>query len=88
MVELWFHRTQTYLDVAKRFFESQLCEGHAQELIEARKCPQTVIAAIVTDTLIELVPWNEVHDLRENDTVGIHQPVLYWCGSTQTGCFL
>jgi hypothetical protein len=77
MVEFWLHRPQTGFDVAERFFESQLCKGHAQELIEARKCPQTVVAAIATDTLIEVVLGNEVHDLRENDPVGIHQSVLY-----------
>ena len=83
MVEFGFHRPQTYLDIAERFFEGQLCVSHAQELIEARKFPQAVIAAIAEDTLVELVFWNEVHDLRENDPVGIHQPVLYGCGGTQ-----
>jgi hypothetical protein len=40
-----------------------LREAHAQELTEARKYPQTVVAAIATDTLIEVVLGNEIHDL-------------------------
>ena len=34
------------------------------------------IAAVTTDALIELVFRNEIHQLRKNDTLGIHQPVL------------
>ena len=88
MLEFWFHRPQTDFDVAERFFESQLRKGHTQELVETRKGPQTVVAAIASDALMEMVFGDEVHDWRENNTVGIHQPALYGCRSTQKDYFL
>jgi hypothetical protein len=54
-----------------------LCEGHAQELIEAWKFPRAVVAAIAMDALIDAMLGNEVHDLRENNVVDIHQPALH-----------
>jgi hypothetical protein len=79
---------QTGFDVAERLAKSQLGERHAEELIETGKCPCAIVAAITADTVVEVMPGNEVHDLRENDAVGVHQPVLYGCYDAETGCCL
>jgi hypothetical protein len=88
VVEFWRHRPQAGNDIPKRLSEGQLCKGHAEELIETRKFPYAAVAAVTTHTLIELVFWNEVRQLRKNGTLGIHRPALYWRKCTEFGCCL
>jgi hypothetical protein len=70
------HRTQTGLDVAKAFPESQLSEGHTQKLIETGEAFDLVIAPVSVDAFPEFVKGQEIHELGENRCGSIHQSLL------------
>jgi len=70
------HRTQTGADVAKAFPESQLSEGHIQELIKTGEAFYLVIAPVSVDAFAEFVKGQEIHDLGENRCGSIHQSLL------------
>jgi hypothetical protein len=66
VIKLAAHRPQTCFDIAKALAISELGETHCQKLIPTRETLLPVVAAITRYTLLELVPWKMLHELREN----------------------
>jgi hypothetical protein len=64
--------TQTGLDIAQTFSESDLCECHAEVLIPCRKTPGSSLHRIAIDATVELLGMNQFQDLRENNFAKIH----------------
>ncbi len=80
MIELGMHRTKTGFDVSKAFSISQLSKSHAEELIEAGEASEMTLTSITSYTLVEFVSWQEIHELREDDTPAVHWPFLSYRG--------
>ncbi len=76
MVEFGLHGTEACFYISEAFPIGDLCERHAEKLIETRKSPGSVIASISSDATVEFPFWQEVHQLRENDPSRIHRPPL------------
>lgn len=72
VVEFAAHRVQARLNVAKAFAVSELSEAHRQKLVPAGKALLLMIAVIPAYTLLELVPWKVLHELRENSLAKVH----------------
>jgi len=68
VIKLGLHGPQACFDIAKTLAVSQLSEGHAKELIETRKVPNSVFALIPANALVEFVSRKKTHQLRENDS--------------------
>jgi hypothetical protein len=69
-------RPQTDFDLAQTAAKRQLCESHAQELIEAGKISNPIFALIALHAQIEFVPRKEIHQLGKYKSSGVHQPIL------------
>jgi uncharacterized protein (DUF1919 family) len=65
MIEFVGHDAQTRFDIAQTLSISQLGKGHAEELFPTGKVVNLVIALVSFDTLVELVPGQEVDELRK-----------------------
>jgi 3-hydroxyisobutyrate dehydrogenase-like beta-hydroxyacid dehydrogenase len=76
MVEFGLQSAQTRFDVSKTVSVSKLGEGHAEKLIEAAKSSDSVIALVSSDTIVEFVFGQKVHELREDDSSRIHRSLL------------
>ena len=76
MIELRLDGAQTSFGVAQTFPIGELCEDHAKELIQAGKLAHPVVASIATNTPVELVPGQEIHQLGEHQLSRVHQPLL------------
>ena len=76
VVQLRSDGSQARLDVAQRFPEGQLREGHAEKLIEAGKTQDLVVAPIVADALAEIVEGEKFEQLREDGFAVVHGPFL------------
>ena len=76
MVELGLHGTQAAFDVPKALSVGQLSEIRAEELVQTGERSYAVTASIPAHACVELVPRQEVHQLRENDPSRIHRPLL------------
>ena len=76
MIEFGLQSAQTRFDIPKTFSVSKLSKSHTEELIEAGKPPHPVIAMVSSDTLVEFVLWQKIHQLGENDPSRIHRPLL------------
>lgn len=63
MVEFGLQGAQACFDLAKTFSVSQLSEGHAEKLIEARESPDPVIALVSSHTLDEFLIGQKVYEL-------------------------
>jgi len=61
VIKLGLHGPQACFDIAKTLPVSQLSEGHAQKLIEARKVPNSVLALIPANALGEFVSRKKTH---------------------------
>jgi hypothetical protein len=72
VVELRTQRPQARFDIAKALAKSQLSECHAQELIAATEMTQAMVAAVTLHACVELMPWNQVHQLSEDQPFGRH----------------
>ena len=55
MIQLGLLGTHADLDVAKIFPIGQLCKSHAEELIQTREVPHSIIASIPIHAFVELV---------------------------------
>jgi hypothetical protein len=84
MIQFGMKGPQTGLDVAETFAKSQLGEDHAEKLVVARKGSVAMVAPIPTDTGVERMARNEIHQLRENHAIEIHEAAL----SNTSGRFL
>ena len=80
MIELGLKGPQTGLYISKALSIGQLREGHAQELIEAGEFSESVIALVTAHALVELVSWQEIHQLREDNLSRVHWPSLSTLG--------
>lgn len=75
MVEFGFHRAQTSFDIAEAFPISQLSESHAEELVQARKFLNLVIAMITIHALSKFVQRNKIQNLGEYSSSDVHRPL-------------
>ncbi len=73
VVELGPLRAQAGLDVAQAFAIGQLCEGHAQELIEVREPLNRIAPRILGHTASEGMPWQMIHELSEHQPSFVHE---------------
>lgn len=76
VIKFRFHRSQTSFDVAQAFPISQLGESHAEKLIVTGELSDSLVATITAHAFVEIVLGKEVHQLRKDDTSGVHQPSL------------
>jgi len=76
VIEPAFHGFQAGHDIAEALPISQLGEGQAEELIEARKFPDLVVPAITLDAFPKLVKRKEGHDLGEDSGQSVHRSLL------------
>jgi hypothetical protein len=76
MIEFGLHRSEARGDVAQTLPIGELGEGHAEKLVEAREGTYPAIASVSLNTGVELVLWEEVHQLGEDDSSGVHWPFL------------
>ena len=65
--------TQIDFDIAKRLPICQLSKGHREELIQACKVLDRVIASVRGDSTPESCQWQVHHDLRENEFALVHE---------------
>ena len=72
VIELAGLSRQTHLDIAQAFAVCQLCEGHNAKLLGATETARPVIAAVAVHDAMERLPWQEIHDLREQRLAEIH----------------
>jgi hypothetical protein len=77
VVELGSLDSQTGLDVAQTLAIRELRESQAEKLVERRKALALVVAVIALDTATKLGQGNQVHELREDRSSGIH-PLFPW----------
>src|SRR5450432_237228 len=75
MIELGVLRSQAGFDVAQTLAVGQLREGQTQKLIQARKPAYIEVAVIFIDAASESVPRRKLHDLREDKSAAIHEPL-------------
>ena len=64
---------QIDFDIAKRLPICQLSKGHSEELIQACKVLDRVIASVRGDATPESCQWQVHHDLRENEFASVHE---------------
>jgi hypothetical protein len=74
VIQLWSHRSQARFNVPQAFAVGQLCESHADKLIETRKSAGARIASIMANAIVELVPRKEIHQLSEDELPDVHSP--------------
>ena len=76
MIQFGVHGMKTSFDIAETFPIGELCECHAEELIETGECVNAEIALISMNAFVEFVKRKEIHELRENNPPSIHLPHL------------
>ncbi len=76
VIQLGANGSQASLDVAQTLPEGQLCEGHAEKLVETGKTQDLVVAPIVSDALAEIVEGKKLEQLREDGFAVVHGPFL------------
>jgi hypothetical protein len=76
VIELGLLGAQADFDVAQTFTIGELCERHAQILVEAREALDLVMTAISLDAAAKLDKRQMIGHLGENHLAGIHQPFL------------
>jgi len=67
--------SKTGFDVPKALPESDLSEGHREKLVAGRHASAASRHRVQRDAAIELLSMNEIDDLGENETSGVH-PLL------------
>jgi len=89
MVEAVLDRAQTGFDVTKALAACQLGEGHCEKLIHAREATMPLVAAVATNTALELVSGKVADHLGEDSAAGVHAllstPKAVLQGSTKPG---
>ena len=73
MIELGTLCTQAYFDVPKALSIGQLCEGHAQELIQAGEGLHFELAPIADDATAEGRQRKMLHQLRKHQLASVHR---------------
>jgi len=76
VIQIAGHGAQASFDIAQTVAVGELSESHAEKLIEARKLPQSSMAPVAIDALVEFVLGQEVEELREDGSAGVHVPSL------------
>jgi hypothetical protein len=76
VIEFGLHRPETGFDISKAFSVCELREGHAEKLFEAGKLADVIISSIPSNTLLEFVFGQVIHQLGKNDSSRIHRPLL------------
>ena len=66
VVQFALHGTQTSFDIPQTLPVRELCKGHAEKLIHARKSFDFVIAPVALDAFAKLVLRKKIEQLREN----------------------
>ncbi len=79
MVELGLEGPQTRLDVAQAFAKGQLRERQAEKLVATREAARATVSTVSPHARVEIVSWNEVHELSEHELPGSmrHPPPLW-----------
>ncbi len=72
MVELGLEGPQTRLDVAQAFAKGQLRERQAEKLVPTREAARTTVSTVSPHARVEIVSWNEVHELSEHELSRVH----------------
>ena len=72
VIEFVVLRTQAGFDIPQAFPVGELCEGQAEELVEAGEGFNFVMAAIALHTTPKGMHWQVGHDLREDKIAGVH----------------
>jgi len=72
MIQFVFQGAQAGGDVSQAFSESQLCKNHGDELRITAEGPYSPIPLITIDTLVELVSWKKIQQLRKNYSTSVH----------------
>jgi hypothetical protein len=70
---------QASFNITKTLTISELSEGHSQQLIPARETLPLIVPFVPTDTLVELVSWEMLDELREDGLASVH------CSLSATG---
>jgi hypothetical protein len=76
VIQLPTEGPQTRLDVAQTLAVSELCKGHREKLVPARKLSYPMLASITRHTAPKFVSGNEIHQLREYRLARVHVPSL------------
>src|SRR5262249_61463089 len=72
MIELAGLSPQTDLDIAQALAVGQLRESHDAKLLGATETARPVITAVTIYDAMESLPWQEIHDLREQGLAEVH----------------
>jgi hypothetical protein len=72
VVELGLECPQARLDVAQAFAKGELRERQAEKLVPTREAARTTVSAVSPHARVEIVSWNEVHDLSEHKSSRVH----------------
>ena len=64
---------QTGFDIAETVTAGELCERHAEELIEAGELPDAIISLVLAHAAVESALGQGVHELREEILSGVHR---------------
>jgi hypothetical protein len=67
VVELAVDRSQAGFDITQALAIGQLSKCDAKELIQTRKSPEFMVTPVALDALVELVGWDVIDQLREDD---------------------
>jgi hypothetical protein len=76
MIKFCTECSQADFDVAERFSAGELCEGHAEILVETRECFDFVIAVVALHATMKVVAWRKVHKLRKDRSSVVHGLLL------------
>jgi len=66
VVELPLSTSQAGHDIPEALSETELAERQGQKLIPASQRAHSVVARVTLNTLLEVVPGNQVHQLGED----------------------
>ena len=72
VIRLGRMRLHARFDVPQALAKGDLCERHAQELIQRTEGPHVEVAAVLGDQAPEGVPRRKLHHLRENKFARVH----------------
>jgi hypothetical protein len=71
-IKLAVDRSQASFDIAQTLAVGQLSKCQAKELIETGKATEFIVSTVPIDALVELVGWDVIDQLRENDAAEMH----------------
>jgi hypothetical protein len=72
VIKLAVDRPQASFDIAQTLAVGQLSKCQAKELIETGKATEFIVSTVPLDALVELVGWDVIDQLRENDAAEMH----------------